>query len=108
MPLSEHEERILAEIERQLAAEDPRFAARARRRAPWSGLTKRSRMRIAVLTAIIGLVGVLFIGILTTPWDLISGAAGLLLLLAAILLGVTASTEPDQPAQQHAPPDDRL
>lgn len=108
MPLSEHEERILAEIERQLAAEDPRFAARGRRRAPWAGLGKRARIRIAIATAVLGLIGVLLIGILTTPLDLVSGGVGLLLLLGAILIGVSASTEPDQPTQRHAPPDDRL
>jgi hypothetical protein len=52
MPLSEHEERILAEIERQLAAEDPRFVARARRTP--RNLSRTTRMRLAIALGILG------------------------------------------------------
>ncbi len=56
MPLSEHEERILAEIERQLAADDPRFAARSRRGpgSPCRAGRARLRLRLAVGLGMVG------------------------------------------------------
>lgn len=53
MPLSEHEERVLAEIERQLADEDPRFVARARRTRTPHG---PARLRLALAGFVLGLV----------------------------------------------------
>ena len=104
MPLSEHEERILAEIERQLAAEDPRFVARARRGPTWS---RSTRMRLAIAAAIVGVIGVLSIGFIEGGLGIVFGAIGLMMIFAAILLGVTAAKE--KPAQQHTavPPDER-
>lgn len=108
MPLSEHEERILAEIERQLAAEDPRFAARSRRAPSLPSLTRQQRVRAAVVLALLGIVTLAMLGILAAPWNLVSGAFGLLCLLLAILLGATSLSSTDTPAQQHVPPDERL
>ena len=105
MPLSEHEERILAEIERQLAAEDPRFVARARRGPTWS---RSTRMRLAIATAIVGVIGVLSIGFIESGLaSFFFGAIGMTMLFAAILLGVTAAKQ--KPAQQRTavPPDER-
>jgi uncharacterized membrane protein YuzA (DUF378 family) len=104
MPLSEHEERILAEIERQLAAEDPRFVARARRRRP---LTRQTRVRGAIALGILGAFCVALLGFLPSPLNVVSAAFGLSLAFVAILLGISAATSP-QP-RQHAPvpPDER-
>lgn len=100
MPLSEHEERILAEIERQLAEEDPRFVARARRaRRGWSRV---ARLRLAIALGILGLISLLG---LTFSFAL--GAAGMALLLVSILLGVTALREKEETAQQRVPPDEQ-
>jgi len=91
MPLSEHEENVLAEIERQLAAEDPRFAARARRRPRTLG--RRARLRAAILGAVVGVLLVAMLALLPSPWNFVAGGTGLLLLLGAIVLaaGVLAA-----------------
>lgn len=103
MPLSEHEERILAEIEQQLAAEDPRFVARARRRRRWPGRTQR---RVAIVMGILGVIAVLLLGFLPSPVDLISGAAGLLMVFGAVVLAATAS-DPAEDRSVGVPPDER-
>ena len=100
MPLSEHEERILAEIERQLAAEDPRFVARARRSPRNFGRT--TRLRLAIGLAVLGAIAVACLVI-----DIIFGAIGIALIFAAILLGVSAVRErTEAPQQASVPPDD--
>jgi len=100
MPLSEHEERILAEIERQLAAEDPRFVARARRTR--SGPSRTLRLRLAVAMAVLGLLSL--IGL---TFSIAFGAVGMVLLLGAILLGATALRErPELPQHAPVPPDE--
>jgi hypothetical protein len=84
MPLSEHEERILAEIERQLAAEDPRFVARARRSPRNLGRTTRIRLAI----------GLAILGALTTAalvFNIVFGVIGIALVFGAILLGARRS-----------------
>lgn len=99
MPLSEREEQILAEIERQLAADDPRFARRPRRlllsRAVW-------RLRAAVL---LGVGGVVLIALLT--FDPVLGALGFALLLTAIPLGVRATAQRTRELARPVPPDER-
>jgi hypothetical protein len=100
MPLSEPEERSFAEIERQLAAEDPRFARRSRRtlraRAAW-------RLRAAVA---LGLLGVVLVALLT--FDPVLGALGLALLLLAVVLGFGATGERTQELARSVPPDERV
>jgi hypothetical protein len=99
VPLSEHEERILAEIERRLAAEDPRFAARARR--PMRGWSRSRRLRLAIG---LGVLGLLFLLALTFDW--IFGVVGMTLLVVATLLGARAATEPVEEQRTHVPPDE--
>ncbi|MBS3940087.1 MAG: DUF3040 domain-containing protein [Actinobacteria bacterium] len=102
MPLSEHEERILAEIERQLAAEDPRFVARARRNR--SGPSRSLRLRIAVGMAVLGVLSLLGL-----TFSIAWGAVGMGLLLGAILLGVSALRErSDAPAETAPVPPDEM
>jgi hypothetical protein len=100
MPLSEHEQRMFAEIERQLVEDDPRFVARSRRRlAAWSPLV---RLRAAVA---LGAVGVL--GVLALTFDLLFGIVGMALLLTAVIIGAGAATDRARALQQGAPPDGR-
>lgn len=54
MPLSDREERILAEIERQLADDDPRFVARARRTR--GSRPRRPRLPWAIAGFVVGLL----------------------------------------------------
>ncbi len=105
MALSEHEENVLAEIERQLAAEDPRFAAKTRR-GPRS-LTRTLRLRLAMVCAIIGVLSLAMIGFVESAWQYAFGGGGLLLLLGAIVLGARGLTRRDDEQQVSVPPDER-
>ena len=51
MPLSEHEQRILEEIEKNLYEEDPRFARDVKRRAPRLSKSARARAGAALFLA---------------------------------------------------------
>lgn len=99
MPLSEHEQRMFAEIERQLVEDDPRFVARSRRRlAAWS---PEVRLRTAVLVGILGLVGVLAL-----TFELVFGVIGMAMLLTAIVVGFGAAGDRSR-ARSESPPDAR-
>lgn len=102
MPLSEHEERILAEIERQLAAEDPRFVARARKRKRAPRSSRTLRLRLAISMAVVG-----FFSLLGLVSHIAFGVVGMILLLAGTVLGVAALRERPEEAQVHVPPDER-
>jgi hypothetical protein len=98
MPLSDHEKQLFAEIERGLAEDDPRFFVRSRRRlAAWS---PEFRLRAAV---VMGVLGVLAVFGLT--FDLAFGVAGMALLLGAILLGASATSDRARAARQGQPQD---
>lgn len=92
MPLSEHEQRLLEQIERALYAEDPKFASTVRGgrlRPP----TRRRRVQGVVLF-ILGLA-LLVLGIVATgtwlwgtfPWI---SAVGFLVMLGGAVLAVTS------------------
>ena len=90
MPLSEHEERILAEIERQLADEDPRFVARARRTRARRG---PRRLTWAVVGFVLGLV--LLFGLV---FHIAFGFAGFALMFAAVVVaGPAVQRRRDEP-----------
>ena len=105
MPLSEHEQRLLDEIEQALYAEDPKFAssvrsARARRRV--------GRVRSSVLICVTGVVaglGLVLVGLLTTIIAL--AVVGFVLLVGACGYGAQSlrhrSATPDTPADAAAP-----
>jgi len=100
MPLSEHEQRMFAEIERQLVEDDPQFVVRSRRRlAAWSPIV---RIRFSVALGVLGVLGVLGL-----TFDIVFGVVGMALILTAILVGVGAVNERTRAAQLGAPPDNR-
>lgn len=83
MPLSEHEQRVLEQIERALYAEDPKFAATVR------GIDPKTRQRRRYVRAGVGVV----IGLALLPVgiaiDLVAITfAGFLLALVSFLYGV--------------------
>lgn len=85
MPLSEHEQRVLEQIERSLYADDPKFAATVR------GIDPRAQQRRRYIRAIIGAV----IGLALLPVGIAVGHieiafAGFLLTFLAVLYGVTS------------------
>jgi hypothetical protein len=104
MPLSEHEENVLAEIERQLAAEDPRFASRTRRRF---GVSRTNRRTLAAVLGAVGVIAIVMLGFLPSPWQLIIPALGFASLFAGVLLGVTARRSSVEDVPSFVPPDDR-
>lgn len=86
MPLSEHEQRLLEEMERQLFAEDPRLARSFHR----SSRPRRDRRRIAVgiLAVVLGL-GLLILAV-ALPMIWLGVAAFVLMVLG----GIWAVTSP--------------
>lgn len=93
MPLSEHEQRVLEQMEQALYAEDPRLASQLKRPTTGTGPSTLDRRRIAVgiLVAIAGLalvvLGVIFQQ--TWPGALWIGAIGF---LAMVLGGAWAAS----------------
>ena len=83
MPLSEHEQRLLEQIEQGLYAEDPKFASAVRRVR--SGGGTRRRIALAVLGVVIGL-GVVLLALITKI--IIIGVLGFLLIVAACAYAV--------------------
>ncbi len=90
MPLSDREQRILEEIEKNLYDEDPRFARRSRRATPRFDRSKRARVGaiifvfgLATLIAFFAtqqiLVGVLAFGGMVAGIVLVLGASSALL-----------------------------
>ncbi|MGH2759749.1 MAG: DUF3040 domain-containing protein [Actinomycetota bacterium] len=81
--LSEHEQRILAEIEKNLKAEDPDFVRHVSEARP---TTNASRiLRLSILGFVVGLA--LLLGYTT---NLVLGVVGFLVMLASIV-GVVSS-----------------
>lgn len=87
MPLSEHEERILAEIERQLASEDPSFASRTQRRRR-SVRSPVWRLRLAVAAFVVG-----FLCLLGITFALALGVIGFALMFTAVVVGASVLRE---------------
>lgn len=84
MPLSEHEQRLLDQIERALYAEDPKFASAYRA----TDLRKHYVRRI-VRSGILFALGVLLLlaGVMTQP---LVGVLGFVVMLAALVFGITS------------------
>ena len=83
MPLSEHEQRLLDQIERALYAEDPKFATTVR--SSDLGTHMRRRLRRAGVVFIVGFVMMLF-GIANVA----VGIAGFVIMLGALVLALSA------------------
>ncbi|MCX6465239.1 MAG: DUF3040 domain-containing protein [Pseudonocardiales bacterium] len=88
MPLSEHEQRLLEQIERALYAEDPKFASTVRGGRLRRPTRRRRAQGIALF--VVGLV-LLVGGIVlytSSMWFLALSAGGFLMMLAGALLAV--------------------
>ncbi|MCU1592627.1 MAG: hypothetical protein JWO12_19 [Frankiales bacterium] len=83
MPLSEHEQRLLDQIERALYAEDPKFATTVRSTDLRTHM--RRRLRRATALFVVGFVLMLF-GVA----EIAVGIVGFVVMLLAMLLGVSA------------------
>ena len=96
MPLSEHEQRLLDQIERALYQEDPKFASTVR--ATDLRTHMRRRLRRAALVLAIGFA-LLLTGVVTKQYAV--GIAGFVVMVGALLLAMTSWKRLGQPG----PPD---
>lgn len=78
MPLSEHEQRLLAQMEQQLLAEDPKFASAMNGRRSLA----RRRLVIGVLAVLVGMVTLIFA--VAQQWILVGVLAFLVMLGGAV------------------------
>jgi hypothetical protein len=104
MPLSEHEQRILAEIERRLLEEDPKFAHQV-------GSSFRAHLGRRLKLAVAGFVVGLIVVISSTFFENVAiGVAGFVIMLTCVFLFVRtmrrrATVErPVGPAPPSGPP----
>lgn len=101
MPLSEHEQRLLDQIERALVEDDPKFASTVRSTDLRTHM--RRRMYRAGALGVVGLV-VLVVGALAmNTWV---GIAGFVVMIAALAWGLAAYKRLGSPASSHAAPDE--
>jgi hypothetical protein len=85
VPLSEHEQRLLEQMERALYAEDPKFASSLRGKDP------RSNFRRRVLLAGVGfVVGVVLLMTGLVAKVILVSLVGFLLMLASVFFAVTS------------------
>lgn len=96
MPLSEHEQRLLDQIERALYQEDPKFASTVR--ATDLRTHMRRRLRRAALVLAVGFA-LLLTGVVTQQYAV--GIAGFVVMVGALLLAMTSWKRLGKPA----PPD---
>ena len=85
MPLSEHEQRLLEQMERALYAEDPKFASSLRSAGPRPG--NRRKAAIGVLTLLAG-IALLIAGPVTSV--VVLGVVGFVVMLAGTMLVISA------------------
>ena len=97
MPLSEHEQRMLEQIERSLLDEDPKFASAVRASDPQHHAWRR--LAWAIVLFVIG-VGVMVIGLIAkiTPGGVpVLGIAGFVTMFAAAFLAANAFRRTSRP-----------
>ena len=93
MPLSEHEQRLLEQMEKALYAEDPKFATSLQSRG---GAASRSRAALGVL-AILGGLGIVLAG-MAIPLAIL-GVVGFAVMLAGAVLIYFAFTRRSSAAE---------
>jgi hypothetical protein len=105
VPLSEHEQQLLEQMEQALYAEDPKFASQMQ--GAGAKAAARRRIAIGVVGVLLGL-GLLLAGVSTTMW---LGAAGFALMVASVAYAVTpprrraalGTVQPDGSVRRVAP-----
>lgn len=98
MPLSEHEQRMLEQMERALYAEDPKFATALE----GSGLRTHTRRR--VYQAVAGfLVGIALLMAGMVAQQIWISVVGFLVMLGCAVLAVTGWRKAPKPGEQAAP-----
>jgi hypothetical protein len=91
MPLSEHEQRLLDEIEQALYAEDPKFASSVRSARP------RNRARTMLALSVVGvLVGLAVVLVGLTANLILLGVLGFVLIVGSCVAAASALRGPRQ------------
>ncbi|MBN8880729.1 hypothetical protein EDD28_3280 [Salana multivorans] len=86
MPLSEYEQRVLAQMEQQLSSDDPKLAETFTGSAPAVGPRAASRVLLGVVVAALGL-GVIVVGLAQgLSW---LGIIGFLVMFGGVLLSMS-------------------
>jgi hypothetical protein len=108
VPLSDHEQRLLDQIERALYAEDPKFASAVRSTDP--KVHYKRRIWKAAIGLVLGLVVVMAGLILKMPTSIVISVAGFLLMVSSSAWGLTSwkrmtgvGTEPEPKKQRSKP-----
>jgi hypothetical protein len=94
MPLSEYEQRILEEIERRLAHEDPRFAREVAAQSPYGqSVRKLKRASLVFGAGFALLVAGIVAGVVSgnSTWLMVLGLAAFLVMLGAIAVIATTA-----------------
>ena len=107
MPLSEHEQHLLEQMEQALYAEDPKFASQMQ------GSAARARLRRRILVGGLGVIaglGLVFVGV--SSGNLWFGALGFALMVGGVVYAITPAKAPkvklgavaqDGTVREHAP-----
>jgi Flp pilus assembly protein TadB len=99
VPLSDHEQRLLDQIEQALYAEDPKFASSVR------SARSRSRVRRSIVLCILGVIlglGMVLVGLVTAL--IVLSVAGFVLVVAACGLAVQSMRAKANPGIENRPP----
>ena len=89
MPLSEHEQRLLEQMERALYAEDPKFASSLRSAGPRPGVRRTAVLGVlAALAGVVALIAGAATGIIAI------GVVGFVLMLGGTFLVIRALRAP--------------
>jgi len=86
VPLSEHEQRLLEQMERALYAEDPKFASSLQR--PSLSSASKGRLSVGVLVLLAGL-GLLVTGVAVKIAPI--GVVGFIAMLAGVVIALTGA-----------------
>lgn len=100
MPLSEYEQRVLAQMEQQLSSDDPKLAESFAGSSPASAPRNASRVGLGVLVAVLGL-GVIIVGLAQgLSW---LGIIGFLVMFGGVLISLShGRAAPGAPANPAA------
>ncbi len=99
MPLSEHEQRLLEQMERALYQEDPKFATTLRSGGP--GRASRGRAALGIVAFLVGIALLMTGVIITIP---VVGVLGFIAMLAGVYVAWTSlrGGQPTSEAEQQA------
>ena len=90
MPLSEHEQRLLDQIERALYQEDPKFASSVRETDLRTHMRRRLRRAALVLTLGFAVLLVGLISFSGSPLGTVIGITGFIVMVGALLLAMSS------------------